>query len=237
MATGFHSKTRAHREVTQLLVAETRLTRQLPIVGLAGTAFFVVAVLALHVLQPGNDQAISTYAVGPYGALMTAAFLALGCGSWALVLSIPRILAPAARSRIGLVLLATAATGTLLSAVFRTDPPGAAQTTTGMLHEQVGLVTFVCLVIGILLFSLRFKGDPRWPAIPRVSLALALVALVLFLFTFATNAVDGLDGWFGIAQRLFIATVLAWQLVVSNHLRSVAAGPRELVEHDDHGHA
>jgi hypothetical protein len=201
------------------------LGRRLIGTAVAGTVFFIVAVLALHVLQPGIDRAISTYAVGPYGVLMTAAFLALGCGSWALVLSIRQTLLPAAQSRIGLILLAIAATGTLLSAVFRTDPPGAAQSTGGMLHQQIGLVTFICLVIGVLLLSLRLRVDARWPAFGRVSLALAVLALVMFLFAFATNAVDELDGLFGIAQRLFIGTVLTWQLVLLSHLRSRAAKP------------
>jgi hypothetical protein len=53
----------------------------------ASFAYFVVAVLVLQVLRTDYGPlavAISSYAVGPFGAVMTSAFIALSTGSLAL---------------------------------------------------------------------------------------------------------------------------------------------------------
>ena len=57
-------------------------------VALVGIAYFVVIIVALHVLRPDLNpiqRPTSEYAVGPYGWLMTSAFFSMSVASWALV--------------------------------------------------------------------------------------------------------------------------------------------------------
>jgi hypothetical protein len=56
-------------------------------IAIVGTAYFVVAVAALHFLSPDINpiqRRTSEYAAGPFGYLMTSAFVSLSLASWAL---------------------------------------------------------------------------------------------------------------------------------------------------------
>src|SRR6266496_5548627 len=70
----------------------TRLARQaawLALAAIGGIVYFVVAVVVLHFLRPVYNpinHAVSNYAVGPYGYLMTAAFYVLALSVFALAL-------------------------------------------------------------------------------------------------------------------------------------------------------
>jgi hypothetical protein len=60
--------------------------RRLALVAMVGPAVFVALVALLHVLEPetNDSDAISEYALGDYGLLMNAAFVAAGVGVAAL---------------------------------------------------------------------------------------------------------------------------------------------------------
>jgi Protein of unknown function (DUF998) len=77
-------------------------------VAIAGIAYFVVIIVALHVLRPDLNpiqRPTSEYAVGPYGFLMTSAFFSMSVASFALVIGLSQGVSQPARSRIGLGLL------------------------------------------------------------------------------------------------------------------------------------
>jgi|GEM_PF-5522309 len=77
-------------------------------VAIVGTAAFVVLIAALHFLSPDInpiERPTSDYAVGPYGYLMTAAWVCLSLSTWALVIGLRRDLSRPAQSRLGLGLL------------------------------------------------------------------------------------------------------------------------------------
>ena len=74
-------------------------------VAIVGTALFVVLIAALHFLSPEFnpiERPTSEYATGPFGYLMTAAFLALSLSTWALVIGLRlciRVEPPGSRQR------------------------------------------------------------------------------------------------------------------------------------------
>src|SRR6188474_1523507 len=77
-------------------------------VAIAAIAYFVVIIVALHVLRPDLNpiqRPTSEYAVGPYGGLMTSAFFSMSVASLALLIGLAQGVSPRARSRIGLGLL------------------------------------------------------------------------------------------------------------------------------------
>jgi Protein of unknown function (DUF998) len=81
------------------LIPETRQARQvawLALIAIGGIIYFFVAVIILHFLRPEYNpvnHAVSNYAVGPYGYLMTAAFYALALSVFALALGLTRSIA------------------------------------------------------------------------------------------------------------------------------------------------
>ncbi len=110
--------------------------RSLASAAMAGAAAFTVVVLAFHLLRPDLDPAldyISYYAVGRYGALMVAAFVALGLGCVALALAV-RGATRGAISLIGCTLLGLAGLGLIVGGIAPSDLEGAPPTTTGAVH-------------------------------------------------------------------------------------------------------
>ncbi len=70
---------------------EAKQVARLALVAMVGTVYWIASVVALHLLRPDYDpaqRAISEFAVGPYGYLMTIAFILSGVGSFALTLGL-----------------------------------------------------------------------------------------------------------------------------------------------------
>jgi hypothetical protein len=81
-------------------------------VAILGTAYFVAAIAVLHLLRPDInpvERPTSEYAVGPFGYLMTSAFISLSLGTWALVVGLHRDLSLARLHRVGLGFLGVGA--------------------------------------------------------------------------------------------------------------------------------
>jgi hypothetical protein len=177
--------------------------RRLAAVGALGSGLFLAALVAMPVLRPDLDVRaawVGDYARGPFGALMTVAYLALGTGALALGLALRRI----AGLRAGGTLLALAAAGAYVSAAFQQAPPGT-RTTAGTVREIALVPTFALLVAALaLLVRGAFRhpaGRPlRWPA-------LALFGVVLVSFAVALAAPEA---WKGIAGRGFDAAWTLW---------------------------
>ena len=192
-------------------------------VSIVGTAAFVVLIAALHFLSPEFDpiqRRTSEYAVGPFGYLMTLAFVVLSVGTWALVSGLHRDLSEPARSRLGLALLGLFGTGLLVAAVFPTDLEGAPQTLAGTVHTINGALTFLSAVTGANLVSRRLKHDEKWQPTHRLASVLALIMIPVFL---ATGAAAARETGGGIAQRILLVTLAAWFVVIAMRLRSNAA--------------
>ena len=86
-------------------------------IALVGIAYFLISVAALHFLRPDVNplrQGIGDYALGPYGLLMTSAFLGLGLGSLALGIGLYQGVSPPGRSWLGLALLGVFGVGALI---------------------------------------------------------------------------------------------------------------------------
>ncbi len=186
-----------------------------------GTAFFVLAVTALHFLRPDYNPAtrfISEFAVGPYGYVMTIAFFALGLGILALALGIRRGVTPSRANSAGSLTLGIWAIGALLAGIFPTDLGGTPITTTGAIHITASLIAFVAAIAAIFLNSRGFRQDPSWMSYYAASLTVGFAALVTLVILFISVN----TGWVGIAQRAFVAVILLWLLSTEVRLRSAA---------------
>jgi hypothetical protein len=193
-------------------------------VALAGLAWFVTMVAALHVLRADLDPVrlpTSAYAVGPFGFLMTTAFLSLSLALWALVLGLDRGLPAPARSRVGLMLMGVAAVGVLIAMSFPLDAQGAPPTTAGRIHAAAGPLTFLSLTAGIVLVSRRFRHDAAWQTLHRPAQVLAGLLLVAF-FGVPLSLATGAEAA-GLAQRVYLMMFAAWFGLTALRLRSATA--------------
>lgn len=179
---------------------------RLQLVGVAGFSAFVVAVLALHGIQPNLNPAehtISEYSLGNYGWLMRAAFVAVGVGTLATAGSLRLRFGPCGAWRyVGLLLLVAAVIGVFLVAGFNTDYLRVPETAHGTVHG-VGTAVFVLALPGAaFVFGSDLVRNPNLRLKATVLLILGaaqLGAIVLFEHSPMT-----LRGW---AERL--VTVLA----------------------------
>ncbi len=198
--------------------------------GLVGPAVWTAALAALHLLRPDvNDTStISAYAVGPYGWLMTAAFLALGVGALALTTGIRRATTPSRWSLVGSVLVGLFGVGFVLAGIF---PVGGCRdvgcverfesgidvqmSAAAIAHGAGALLGILLLIVGMLVLSRAFKRDRKWSSLWPWSLVLGLAALVQFVL-----AGEGLVG--AVLRRTLVVTLVLWMVLSALRLRSIA---------------
>ncbi len=194
----------------------------LGLIAIGGIVYFFVAVVALHMLRPEYNpvnHAVSNYAVGPYGYLMTSAFYALALSLFALAIGLARSMALTTQAQVAMLLLNIASIGIVVMGIFPGDahalhPPA---TITGIVHWLAASVSFLSIMIAAFILSNCFKTDERWQAFQRPAFALAL-AMVVALLLYGMLA---LIGWIGIGQRIYITVSLTWLLLMTIWLRSI----------------
>ena len=195
----------------------------LALLAIGGNVYYLSSVVAAHLLRPDVhpvSEPVSYYAVGPYGFFIGLAIFALGVGSLALTLGLHLGIAPPGRSRVGLLLLALYGVGQLVVALFSIDAESA-KTTTGIVHNIAGNISFFCFPPAVILLSMGMGKDKRWRSLKRPALALSLVVLVeAILVMVSANVVGG----FGLAQRLFLLTTVLWMLLAAIWLRYATRG-------------
>jgi len=195
----------------------------LALLAIGGNVYYLSSVVAAHLLRPDVhpvSEPVSYYAVGPYGFFIGLAIFALGVSSLALTLGLHLGIAPPGRSRVGLLLLALYGVGQLVVALFSIDAESA-KTTTGIVHNIAGNISFFCFPPAVILLSMGMGKDERWRSLNRPALALSLVVLVeAILVMVSANVVGG----FGLAQRLFLLTTVLWMLLAAIWLRYATRG-------------
>ncbi len=196
----------------------------LSLLTIAGAALWVALVVAAQVLTPGQSalsMGMSGLATGRYGWLMKVAFAARGLTALALVAAVAENAPAAALSVPGLVLFAVWGGGSGLLACYDTDMPGRKPTRRGRAHALIALAAYAAAVAGMILVSLRLRHGAATAVVGRWTLLIALVAaLAMFaqLAGFAEAArppARGLGRYGGLLQRLFLALVVLWTVVVA----------------------
>ncbi len=198
--------------------------RGLIVVGAA--LYWVSVVLAMHVVEPEYSPLrapMSAYVRGAYGTWMTSTYFVLSAALVCLGLSLRRTLPRSRAARIAFVLFCVAATGAVLAGFFPMDFPGPPSTSSGRLHALGGALTFPAWVLGTLLFSLSFRGDPDWSQLSGSLLAIAGAIVGALLLGIASLLMVGFAGY---AQRLLVALLFIWMVLVVRQLLRLQSGNR-----------
>jgi len=199
-----------------------------PAAALGFFAYFVMALLLMHAIRPDYtviDHMISDYAVGPTGWIMTTAFASLALGCLALAIGLFRNGPTSWLGRIGASLLIVAFLGLVVTALFPTDLETAPTTQTGNIHTISFLVNVVSIFVSTLCLALSYGGSPDWRGHRTPALIFAGLLAVAFVGQFLTLH---RGAPYGIANRLFVAILMAWLILNSVWLRQVTDKARLL---------
>jgi hypothetical membrane protein len=191
-----------------------RLCHLLSVVAIVGISAFGIAVVSLHFLPTGYSpvtQAISDYAVGRYALVMELAFFALGIGVTALGLALSSSYPSLRLGRLGLASLLLGGVCFFAVGFSPTDIEGAQSTTVGIIHTSLSVMAFLCMIIGSLILSRRFRQSETWHPFYKSSMVIAILIFALVIILKITQVV----GYVGIGERAFILSFCSWLLLTS----------------------
>jgi Protein of unknown function (DUF998) len=196
----------------------------LSIVAAVFTAVETVALIVLHFLPTGYDpvrDAVSDYGVGPYRGWFWLHAVTGGLACLALAIALAR-LHPFTPTQVVVALIVTAVARFLIP-FFATDQGESRfQTVQGTIHMILAVLAFGGLVWASMGLWATLKHYPAWHGakafltiVPWVMLG-SVIAVVL--------AIRGprLKPFFGVFERLFYLSSLAWLFVVSIDLARIS---------------
>jgi hypothetical protein len=192
----------------------TSLSTVAAVYSVGATALTIGLVVLLHRLEPEFDPSwrmLSEYALGQYGVLMRAAFLAGGTGVIAVALALARSAGPAS---LGLVLVAI---GPLGAAFIDTDPittPRAKVSRRSTVHAALGSLFILGFPVAATVAGISAAGDPAvgpllaWTSVaPWIALVWFLGASVRYARLDAQGAPEARIGW---PNRMNMLAYLGW---------------------------
>jgi hypothetical protein len=219
-------------------------------IAMMGLAYFVIAVVALHFLNPAYNLASSiqgNYDLGSYEFLIASTFFGLGLGSLALAIGLRQVISHSARSRMGLVLLGIWGLGIFLAGIFPANAGGSTvphmttvhlagifpveveaypETIFSFIHVLAILGSFVSLVLAAILLPWGFRQDDSWHLFRPAAGILALLMLVAAILLIPTFLYPSLFSNAVFSPVFFIITGIrigiAWLMLMAARLRFAA---------------
>jgi hypothetical protein len=198
------------------MVGITRHACRWPDLTLAGVSINLVVLISAPILRPDLDlldKSLSYYAIGPWGTLQLAGFVALGIASITLALALLGLRLSAFWLRASAVLLVISGFASLGLVVYPMGAPGP-ETMLGDAHQTSGTIGGVAQLAAALAFALAIRSDPRWGALLPPTLLAFTIALVAALCSQAAIWWPQLGIPMGATMRLLVLPlVLLWGLV------------------------
>ena len=218
-------------------VPASRRRRVLGWCAVSGSLLFTVASFVVWSAQDvysARREDISALAAidAQHAWIIISGIVALGLGLLALGLGLLGVIHDGRSATVGPILLVLAGLSFVVAGFARNDCSSELQACKGRVssgdvswhhgvHDGVGVVAFVFLVIAPLVLARAFRTDSRWSSLRRYSLATGGLAIALVLVFGA----ELFDGWNGLAQRVLLAVLLVWVAVLGTRLAKVASPP------------
>jgi len=188
------------------------------LLALVGMATFMTSLIVLHLMGTDIDWMhgyVSYLANKPLGWVFITGTFVHGLGNLALTMGLRDALNPGRLRNWAVVLFGLAAVGILLTTLFPIEPPGQTPGTAGLAHRAFASATFALELAALFAFSAAFRRRRRWRRQQAVSLALSVSAAVALTAFFIAIQVDIAPG---LAERVALAVLLAWELWISFQL-------------------
>lgn len=198
--------------------------RRFATAAMAGVAVYVGIDVVLQFLPPHYNvvsDAESKLAVGPFGWIMNLNFLGRAVTTGCAIAAINRTGPVSRLRRTGAALMAAGGLCSAVLAFFPTDVEAgaglAAATAVGTVHLYVAGLGFLAALAGILVLTRWARGDPELAAAHPAAFAFAAIAAAGLASLFLTAAIK--PDVLGLAERICLAGVLGWVLVVCTAIR------------------
>lgn len=185
---------------------------------------WVAIVALLHILRPDLSPLrvyISNYAIGSFGFLMGAAFIAWSLGLAVLVIAVFLTPPLEPRSWTGLILLSLCSVLMFLVGLFRTDPTDEIVTTAGGIHVLAAFLFFLLQMIAMMVFSIRLRRQGLLGGSYHALFLLAIAAPISFVLMMAYFGDRGMSG---LGQRIFAFILISWLVLFAHGMQSAAFG-------------
>jgi hypothetical protein len=180
-----------------------------------GILLYLVLDIIAQMLPPHYNfitQAESDLAVGPYGYVMAINFLIRGLFSLSFIIGlIITFKSGKSRYTAGLILLGIWTVGAFILAFFPADIT-LPSTMHGIIHGITAIAVFLGGSLGILIISIRMRTDDKFKDIIKYLIPLSIISVISLAFS------PILVHIFGLIERIFLASILLWILIVSIHM-------------------
>lgn len=185
------------------------------ILTIMGIVLYLVLDIIAQILPPHYNfitQAESDLAVGPYGYVMAVNFIIRGLLSLSFITGlIITFKSDRSRYNTGLILLGIWSVGALILAFFPADIT-LPDTVHGIIHGITAIAVFLGGSLGILILSIQMRTDNKFKDITKYALPLSIFSVIsLALSTILVHI-------FGLIERIFLASILLWMLIISIYL-------------------
>jgi Protein of unknown function (DUF998) len=200
------------------------IVQTLSIVAALATAAQTGALIALHLLPTGYDprrDAVSDYGVGQYRAWFWAQAVAGGVAGLALAIALAET-TPSIPTLV-VVMLLISVVARFLIPLFPTDQNGSRfQTIPGTIHMILAIVVFASLIIAASEFGSAVEHEAAWQGVKGWLTALPWVMTGAAIGILVALRAPRLKRKFGLIERLFYVSSIAWFFIVSIELARIA---------------
>ena len=182
--------------------------QRLGAVSLAATVSFALVCASVQVLRGDLDWTrapLSFYLLGEYGAMVKAAYFALGAALVSLGIGYYRALATHARSGAPLLLFVVAGLALGVTALADSNLAPGGDSLEALIHGWAATTAFLCVTVAMMLQALRMRSDAAWRERVAAAFTLACASFaVMWLHALWRDAPRGLT------QKAVIVLILAW---------------------------
>ena len=203
--------------------------RALGLAGVIGPICFTSLVILQGLLAPDYSHLrlpISALAAWPAGWIQNVNFFVFGTLLTAFAVGLDRHVKTTQSGWSGTALLVTGGIGVVLAGAFPwTMIDGAPSATVP--HIVAGLLSFAATALGLIVFSVRLRADPRWRDLSTYTMSTGISMLLLFLSIGAFGVAEDapLHPYAGLLQRIVCAVWFACTIVLARRLIAVDAVP------------
>jgi hypothetical protein len=180
---------------------------------------FVLLVVVLHFLRTELSpliRAVSDYATGRYGFLMTTAFIALSAGLASMTMAAFRRQEQSILTQSELVMLSISSFLVLLAGIFPSEQP---ITIISMIHIMASFLFFLIIMVIMLKSSIRLQRDGMLYGKNKLLLWIAISSPILFILWLGVFLLLGLSG---LGQRIYILSWVSWLMLLGSGIRDNA---------------
>jgi hypothetical protein len=213
------------RIITRLYIHLKKLNvhSALALAGMAGPVILVVTDLTAAFSTPGYslvEHSISSLALSDIGWVQSIGFLAIGLLVEIFAAGLLFNIRDHRGFHLSIACLAIIGFGMLMLGAFRTDPVNTPDTTEGIIHNMVATGVFWLFPFTVLLMSRALKHDRNWEGLYKYAVVTAILAFILVIIVAILD--DASSTWFGLAERILVANMILWVLVMGCRLLRIS---------------